>query len=251
MKNLKHVLFGTLAVLAVLFLTGCDNKDNPVRTSLNVDTSTLTLYVGESATRTATTEAKYDYQITYTSSNPAVATVDQNGKVTGVSKGEAIITVHMDETKESWYAAKTLSYSVVVKEKEPGPAPFVPVTGIAVSGDAAINAGSSYTGQLTATVTPATATDPSVTWTSSHPGILAVDANGNVTLVAYPASATDVTIAATSSSDPSVSDSKVISVSDPGIALGSATVGMIIAENGKAYTTSNYHLYHQRPKFLL
>ena len=60
MKNLKHVLFGTLAVLAVLFLTGCWQKDHPVRTSLNVDTSTLTLAVGESATRTATTKAQWD-----------------------------------------------------------------------------------------------------------------------------------------------------------------------------------------------
>ena len=57
MKNLKHVLSVTLAVLAVLILTGCDNKDNPVRTSLDVDTSTMTLTVGESATRTATTKA--------------------------------------------------------------------------------------------------------------------------------------------------------------------------------------------------
>ena len=222
MKNLNHVLFGTLAVLAVLFLTGCDNKDNPVRTSLNVDTSTLTLAVGESATRTATTKAQYDYQITYTSSNPAVATVDQTGKVTAVSEGEAVITVSMAESIKSWYTAATLTYNVVVKK-------------LSISGAVAINAANGYSGHLTAPDGVA------VTWTSSHPGILAVDANGNVTLVAYPATATDVTIAATSSSDPSVSDSKVISVSDPGIALGSATVGMIIAENGKAYTTSNYH----------
>ena len=104
-----------LAMLAVLLLTGCQVNDNPVRTSLEVDTSTLTLAVGESATRTATTEAKKAYQITYSSSNPAVATVDQNGKVTGVTEGEAVITVHMDETRESWYAAKTLVYNVVVK----------------------------------------------------------------------------------------------------------------------------------------
>ena len=71
--------------------------------------------MGESATRTATTEAKKAYQITYSSSNPAVATVDQNGKVTGVTEGEAVITIHMDETRESWYAAKTLVYNVVVK----------------------------------------------------------------------------------------------------------------------------------------
>ena len=44
-----------------------------------------------------------------------MATVDQNGKVTGVTEGEAVITVHMDETRESWYAAKTLVYNVVVK----------------------------------------------------------------------------------------------------------------------------------------
>mgnify|MGYP002625538388 CR=1 FL=1 len=132
MKNLKHVLLGTLAVLAVLFLTGCDNKDNPVRTSLNVDTSTLTLAVGESATRTATTKAQWDYQITYTSSNPAVATVDQNGKVTAVSEGEAVITVEMAESIKSWYAAATLTYNVVVKEKEPGPAPVVAVTDLSM-----------------------------------------------------------------------------------------------------------------------
>ena len=113
--KVKHLFSGMLAMLAVLLLTGCQVNDNPVRTSLEVDTSTLTLAVGESATRTATTEAKYDYKITYSSSNPAVATVDQNGKVTGVTEGEAVITVHMDETRESWYAAKTLVYNVVVK----------------------------------------------------------------------------------------------------------------------------------------
>ena len=158
MKNLKHVLSVTLAVLAVLILTGCDNKDNPVRTSLDVDTSTMTLTVGESATRTATTKAQWDYQITYTSSNPAVATVDQTGKVTGVSKGEAIITVHMDETKESWYAAKTLSYSVVVKELKI-------VTGITLD-KPTMEMRVGDTGQLTATLAPDDATDKTVTWSS-------------------------------------------------------------------------------------
>ena len=55
-----------LAVLAVLLLTGCFEKDNPVRTSLVVDTSTLTLSIGESATRQATSKAE-DAVITYTS----------------------------------------------------------------------------------------------------------------------------------------------------------------------------------------
>ena len=103
-----------LAVLAVLLLTGCWEKDNPSRTSLDVDTSTLTLSVGETAVRMATSKAE-DAAITYTSSKPAVATVDQFGKVTAMSEGSATITIEMAETKKSWYAAKTITYEVVVK----------------------------------------------------------------------------------------------------------------------------------------
>ena len=112
--RVKHLFSGMLAVLAVLLLTGCGEKDNPVRTSLDVDTSTLTLSVGESAVRMASSKAE-DAAITYTSSKPAVATVDQFGKVTAMSEGTATITIEMAETKKSWYAAKTITYEVVVK----------------------------------------------------------------------------------------------------------------------------------------
>ena len=112
--KVRHLFSGVLAVLAVLLLTGCGEKDNPVRTSLDVDTSTLTLSVGESAVRMASSKAE-DAAITYTSSKPAVATVDQFGKVTAMSEGSATITIEMAETKKSWYAAKTITYEVVVK----------------------------------------------------------------------------------------------------------------------------------------
>lgn len=114
MKNLRNLFSGMLAVLAVLLLTGCYVNDNPVRTSLDVDTSTLTLSVGESAVRMAFSKAE-DAAITYTSSKPAVAMVDQFGKVTAMSEGSATITIEMAETKKSWYAAKTITYEVVVK----------------------------------------------------------------------------------------------------------------------------------------
>jgi hypothetical protein len=119
MKNLRNLFSGMLAVLAVLLLTGCGEKDNPVRTSLDVDTSTLTLSVGESAVRMAFSKAE-DAAITYTSSKPAVATVDQFGKVTAMSEGSATITIEMAETKKSWYAAKTITYEVVVKNTSAG-----------------------------------------------------------------------------------------------------------------------------------
>ena len=115
MMKVKHLFSGVLAMLAVLLLTGCYVNENPVRTSLDIDTSTMYLTVGESATRTATSEAS-DAQITYTSSMPAVATVDQKGKVTALSVGETTISISMPETRESWYAATTVQYQVVVKD---------------------------------------------------------------------------------------------------------------------------------------
>ena len=114
MNKVRNLFSGMLAVLAVLLLTGCGEKDNPTRTSLDVDTSTLTLSVGETAVRMAYSKAE-DAAITYTSSKPAVATVDQFGKVTAMSEGTATITIEMAETKKSWYAAKTITYEVVVK----------------------------------------------------------------------------------------------------------------------------------------
>ena len=60
MMKVKNLLTGMLAVLAVLLLTGCSWNENPVRTSLDILQTDLTLQVGESATRAASTESK-DY----------------------------------------------------------------------------------------------------------------------------------------------------------------------------------------------
>ena len=114
MTKKKHYFGGMLAMLTTLLMVGCFVNDNPVRTSLEVDTSNLVLSIGESATRSASSKAS-EAEITYTSSKPAVATVDQKGKVTGVSEGEATITISMPEARKSWYAAKTISYKVIVK----------------------------------------------------------------------------------------------------------------------------------------
>lgn len=115
MAKFKNLLWGMLAMLTTFMMVGCGEKDNPTRTSLEVDTSDLVLLIGESATRTATSKAG-DAVITYSSNDPAVATVDQNGKVTGVSAGNATITVSMDESRSSWYAANSVSYKVIVQK---------------------------------------------------------------------------------------------------------------------------------------
>ena len=113
MKIVNRLLSGTLAMLTVLIIVGCHWNEAPVRVSLIVDTSDLVMSIGESVTRTATSESKV-YHMTYATSNPSVATVDQNGKVTAITEGEATITIKMDETREGWYAASSKEYKVIV-----------------------------------------------------------------------------------------------------------------------------------------
>lgn len=71
-------------------------KVNPVLVSgLTLNQNTLALFAGDSATLTAavTPENATNKTLTWASSNTAVATVDQSGKVTAVAPGTAAITV--------------------------------------------------------------------------------------------------------------------------------------------------------------
>ena len=119
MMKFKNFLLGTLAMLTALLLVGCDEKDNPVNPSpdkismdIKMDTSTLELSIGSSATRQATSKTK-NAQFTYTSSVPSVATVDQKGKVTAVAEGKTTIKVVMtvpgsNKTKSLQYIVKVI-----------------------------------------------------------------------------------------------------------------------------------------------
>lgn len=105
--------------------------------------------------------------LTWTSTNPAVATVDANGIVTGVSKGKAgIIGTTTDGTEIS----DTLEITVIVPVKQ------VTVT----PGELTLEMTREAT--LTATVTPADATDTGVVWSVSEgDDIVSVSETGVVT----------------------------------------------------------------------
>ena len=64
-------------------------------TGVTLDQTELDLFTGASATLTATVKPSdaTDKTVTWSSDNEAVATVDENGKVTAVGEGEATITV--------------------------------------------------------------------------------------------------------------------------------------------------------------
>ena len=119
MMKLKHLSLLAQAVLSALMMLSCMGDADPVRQSLDIETNDLSLVIGESSTRVANSKA-VEAHFSYTTSTPSVALVDQDGKVTAMSEGEAIIRVHMDQDTKDWYAAADREYKVVVKNGTPG-----------------------------------------------------------------------------------------------------------------------------------
>lgn len=136
-------------------------------TSIELDKTSLTLKPGETATLVATVKPDNatDKTVTWTSSNPEIAIVDETGKVTTIKAGPATITAKAGE--------KTASCKVTV---------CIPVTSVELN-KTTLNMKVGDTETLVATVKPDNATDKTVTWTSSDASIASVDANGKVTAI--------------------------------------------------------------------
>ncbi|WP_315302861.1 leucine-rich repeat protein [Tannerella forsythia] len=144
-------------------------------TGVTVAPATLTLEVGQTGALTATVApaTATNKAVTWTSSAPAIATVDASGTVKGIAPGTATITVKTAD------GGKTATCAVTVKAAA---APAVKVTGITLNYSAITVNGDLERVQLIATVAPATATDQSLTWTSSDASVASVDGAGLVTI---------------------------------------------------------------------
>ena len=126
--------------------------------SVTLDKTSLELPVGDSYTLTATVKPDNaaDKNVIWSSSDQSVASVT-NGKVIALKKGTATITAECSGKKAECEVTVT-----------------VPVSGISLDrSELSIAVGESTT--LTATITPADATDKTVTWASSKPDIASVD----------------------------------------------------------------------------
>lgn len=132
----------------------------------------------------------------WSSSDPEVAAVDANGRVTAKKVGEATIIAR---TADGGYEGQ---YQLRVKEKSV-------YTNIYLSGAAKIYyIGTSY--QFVAAVYPTSAPDRSVTWSSSDSNIVEVDKDGLVTA----AGIGTATITATSNGDPDLKASMTVEIPD-------------------------------------
>jgi len=119
---------------------------------------------------TVTPEATTDKAVTYSSENPAVASVDENGNVTALNLGTTTITI---VAKSNPDVKSTINVTVVATP-----------AGSIILNKTETTLKATETVDLVATILPETTTDKSVTWKSSDETIATVDANGKVTAVA-------------------------------------------------------------------
>ena len=136
-------------------------------TGVELDRDTLRLTVGgtEQLTATVSPESASEKGVEWSSSAPDVASVDADGLVTAHKPGTAVITVTTGDGNF------TASCTVSVR---------IPVTGVELDRDT-LKLTVGGTEQLTATVSPESATDKSLTWSSSAPDVASVNADGLVT----------------------------------------------------------------------
>lgn len=146
--------------------------------SVSLDYHELTVNRGESKQLTATVLPfdATDKSVIWSSSNPAVATVNTSGEVRAISGGEAIITVTTTDGNKTDVCAVSV--------------PNVAVTGITLNKKVTtIIAGKTET--LIATILPENASDVSVTWSSNNEkvaivqsGVVSTKVAGYVTITA-------------------------------------------------------------------
>ena len=136
-------------------------------TSVTLDKESLSLEKGDNAQLTATVNPKdaTDKTVTWSSSDPSVVSVDQNGRVSALAGGDAVITAQAGNCKASCSVSVT-----------------VPVSGIALNQNSLVLA-PDETATLTAILSPEDVTAVTIVWSSSDVQIVTVDESGNVKAV--------------------------------------------------------------------
>ena len=149
---------------------------DPVTEGVELDKKTCTVKVGETVTLVATVKGEGSKEVTWSSSNDQVATVE-NGTVKGIKEGTAEITV---KTADNKYSDKC---TVTVKNDSSEEKPVeVKVTGVELNKNTHTMQVGDKT-NLVATIKPENATNKNVTWSSSNTQVATVSEEGIITAV--------------------------------------------------------------------
>ena len=205
-----------------------------------------------------------DVKLAYESSDESIATVDETGKVTAVANGECTITTYVTAKTEDAEASELSAVVVEAADSEEVddsvatmpedlaamdsafgvvPEDLKAETKVTVTTnvesvtldktEGVLTVGNTVT--VTATVTPDTATNASVTWTSSNKAIATVDSEGKITAVA-PGTAT---ITATSDSNPDASAAYAVTVQAKKVVTSTSTKTSSKSNSGYAGSSSS------------
>ena len=153
----------TSATCSVTVLSNCYSSD----VTLSIDKVSIALVKGTSTTITPSVlpANACDLSVTWTSSNPSIATV-VNGVLTAVGVGQAIIT------------CKSVQSPTVLVTSTINVQQILP-SSISTTPTATIDVGASLL--LTATILPADADNKTIVWSSSNTGIVSVGSDGTIT----------------------------------------------------------------------
>ena len=153
-------------------------------TNVTVSPTTLNIEAGETSTITASivpADAD-DQEVTWSSADSTIATVDADGLVTGVAAGTVVITATSNDG--GFEATSSVTVTAIP----------IDVTGISIAPQN-LNLVEGDTQRITATVSPSNADDASVSWQSSDTSIATVNTNGLVRAIA--AGVTTITVTTT------------------------------------------------------
>ena len=205
-----------------------------------------------------------DVKLAYESSDESVATVDETGKVTAVANGECTITTYVTAKTEDAEASELSAVVVEAADSEEVDDSVATMPEDLAAMDSAFGVVPEYlkaetkvtvttnvesvtldktegvltvgnTVTVTATVTPDTATNASVTWTSSNKAIATVDSEGKITAVA-PGTAT---ITATSDSNPDANATYAVTVQAKKVVAPTSTKTSSKSNSGNTGRSSN------------
>lgn len=240
LRRFSRAVCVTFAVAMAVSLVGCGVDITSVGLPTDIvlekgETQQLNIEYGtdDKAEQEKIAEAASKLNLTWTSSDETVATVDETGLVTAVGAGEADVTVSVSDANIS----STTHVKVVILP-----------TGVEAPETLSLELNGEATKALGAKMTPEDATDVKLAYLSSDESVATVDESGNVTAVGVGECTITTTIVAdtTATAEDAGVDSEMLVVPENAKAETKVTVGKAIESitldsNEGVLTVGNTH----------
>ena len=171
--SFKLYLLAIAMCCTVFLTTSCSDDEEGIRvTNVSLNESELAIVTGQKQllTATITPENATNKEVTWKSSDERVATVNETGEVTALTRGDVVITVTTVD------GSKTARCLFIVEKAT------IPVTSVSLN-KTELSLFTDKKETLIATVSPDEATVKTVTWESSNEAVATVSESGEITAI--------------------------------------------------------------------